>query len=182
MSTFGDATAPDDSYTMTANILHGSMYTLSEAGTATKMTIYMDGLGAGVGNQVFKAAIALDNAGNPQAALRITDEVTIIDNSAMSARDFTFTTPIDLAAGNYWFLLMGESTTNSARMGMLADLQDGAKEESSYEDYFATPSAFTWDYADQYFHMCATVTYTAGVAAPSLTATQDGVDIDITWS
>ena len=180
MAVFGDATAPDDSSTMTANILYGSMYALAEAGTATKMTVYMDGLGAGVGNQVFKAAIALNNAGNPAAALRITNEVTIIDDSAMSARDFTFTTPIDLAAGNYWFLLMGETTTNSARMGILADLQDGAKEESSYEDYFATPSALTWDYTAQWFHMCATVTYT--VSAPVITATQVGNDIVVEWA
>jgi hypothetical protein len=81
-----------------------------------KLTIYLDGNGPGAGNQVMKAAIWDESAGNPNVLKATSQEVTIIDGASAAWVDFTFA-PVVLSSGNYWLGYIAGTTSNTARYG-----------------------------------------------------------------
>ena len=94
--TFGYTTAGSGSFGNATNA-RGSVFTLSEDGTVSKMTVNGDG-GNGGGQET--AAIM---AGDGSSLVATTDEITGV-TSATIWRDLSFSSPPDLSAGDFVFL------------------------------------------------------------------------------
>lgn len=117
MATFGNQNTEANPYGAGANEKHASKFTLTEPGYVTTMFVYLDGLGPGGGNQVHRAIIYDDDgaSGDPGTLLGVSAELTLIDDSAGSWREFTFTTPVALAAGDYYLGFHSGLTSQTSR-------------------------------------------------------------------
>jgi hypothetical protein len=113
--TFGKTAIGASWVNVAVNFKQASAYVLPVSGTVTKLSIYMDGNGSGVGDQLLKAVIYSDVAGVPTALLGTSVEVTITDGQAPGWVDFTFSVPIDLLAGTYWLGLIAGDVSVTAR-------------------------------------------------------------------
>jgi hypothetical protein len=76
-------------------------YVLPEAGSVTKLSVYLAPTSTS-GQQVLKGVIYADNAGNPQALLGVSEQLTFQSTNAAGWYDLPFASPVNLAAGNYW--------------------------------------------------------------------------------
>jgi hypothetical protein len=76
-------------------------YLLPEAGSVTKLSVYLAPTSTS-GQQVLKGVIYADNAGNPQALLGVSEQLTFQSTNAAGWYDLPFASPVSLAAGNYW--------------------------------------------------------------------------------
>lgn len=95
-------------------------FTLPNEGEVRSMWVYIDGSGAGVGNQVMKGVIYASAAGVPGALKMTSDEVTITDGQAVGWVNFPVTVPVILSPGDYWLGLHGGAVHQSAQLYRLA--------------------------------------------------------------
>ena len=95
-----------------------SKFTLSEAGTVTKLSIYLDGNGTGSGPQVIKGVIYDDDGASavPGTLMGTSEEVSIADAAAAAWVDFTFASPVALTSGNWYLGLIAGSNIRGAQM------------------------------------------------------------------
>ena len=78
-----------------------SRYALSSAGSITKLSIYLAPTGT-AGQQLLKGLIYADSAGAPGALLGVSEQLSFASTGSAGWYDLTFSSPLKLAAGNYW--------------------------------------------------------------------------------
>ena len=118
MGTFGKTTASSSFADITADFEVISKFTLGSAQSISKLTIYLDGNGPGAGaSQVLKGIIYGDSGGVPAAWRGTTQESTVLDNAAATWVDFPFSSPVSLAAADYWLGYWSGASSNVARYG-----------------------------------------------------------------
>jgi len=108
-------------------------FTLSEAANVSKLSIYLDNQGSGHAACNVRAGIYDDDGASGKAAtLKGSKEVSITDNMAVQHVDFTFASPVSLAAGDWWLAIEGDRNAGGCR---LYAQTASATFHVSYEDY-----------------------------------------------
>jgi hypothetical protein len=100
-ATFGKTTVGASSDTFSAGRKRVNGYALPAAGSVTKLSVYLAPSQTS-GQQVLKGLIYADSSGAPAALLGVSEQVTFTSTSAAGWYDLVFTSPVNLAAGNYW--------------------------------------------------------------------------------
>lgn len=103
MATFGKTTIGGTAFDTGADFKHVNKRTLSERGTISKLSIYVDGSGAGSGSQVIRAVIYDDDAdfGEPGMLLASGTTVTVTDGQAAGWVDLPLSATVTLEPGDY---------------------------------------------------------------------------------
>ena len=116
MATFGKTDIGATNYNIADGFKSGFKFTSpADAGTLTKLTLYCDGLGAGVGAEVLKGLVYADSAGVPGSRLGIGNEITIADGQAAAWVDLTFGSTIALSPNTVYHLgYIGGPVNNAA--------------------------------------------------------------------
>src|SRR2546430_16945884 len=83
-------------------------YTLSEAGSVTKLSVYM--VPRTSGQEGFRGLIYADSSGTPTELLGATEQFTYASTNGPGWFDLTFSSPLKLAPGNYWIGIMSGAT------------------------------------------------------------------------
>jgi hypothetical protein len=83
-------------------------YTLPEAGSVTKLSVFM--VPRTSGQEVFKGLIYADSSGTPTELLGATEQFTYASANGTGWFDLTFSSPVKLAPGNYWIGIMSGAT------------------------------------------------------------------------
>jgi PKD repeat protein len=113
--TFGTTTIGASTDTASVNLKEVSKYT-AVAGSVTKLTGYVSGLGASTGSQKVRAIIYADNNGNPGALLGVSNELTINAGRAFAWTDFPFATPVKVSAGPIWMGYIASATSDLTQL------------------------------------------------------------------
>lgn len=103
------------SFALGADTKRVARYTVASKVNAVKLSIYVDGLGSGVGDQVMRGVI-YDTAGNLVA---VGDEVVVRDGQAAGWVDLPLSAyrgGVPLVAASYDFGVLGGAQTNSIRV------------------------------------------------------------------
>ncbi|MDX6505131.1 MAG: hypothetical protein QOE29_2256, partial [Gaiellaceae bacterium] len=99
--TFGTTTIGTSTDLASADYKEVSRYT-AVAGTVTKLTGYISGLGPNTGSQLVRAVMYADSAGNPGALLGVSNAVTVAAGQPWGWVDFPFPSAIPVSAGTIW--------------------------------------------------------------------------------
>jgi hypothetical protein len=91
----------------------------------SKLSIYLAPT-ATTGQQLLKGLVYADNAGAPGALLGSTEALTFKSTNAAGWYDMSFSTPLKLAAGNYWIGAITGAGSNVA--GFRFDSVSGARD------------------------------------------------------
>lgn len=138
MAEFGySGTLNDPAGNIGQNFKQVSAFTLSEDGTVSSLSMYVDGAGGGSGTQVLRMVIYSDSAGSPNARMAVSDEVSITDGQGIGWVLFDLPADVPLTAGTYWLGFIAGANTNSARFSS-AVLGNARKYRA--ETYSATPA------------------------------------------
>jgi hypothetical protein len=113
VATFGNTTAQASVGWCGANGKGVNLFTLSEAASVTSMSMYLSG-SATAGTQTIKFVIYDDDgaASAPGTLLGTSEEGSVAQNAAASWVTLNFTTPVVLAAGNYYLGRLHGTTAN----------------------------------------------------------------------
>jgi len=111
--TFGKTTVGASSDTFLADRKRVSRYALPTSGAVTKLSIYLAPTGTS-GQQVLKGVVYADSSGAPSALLGVSEQLTFSSTSSAGWYDLTFSSPLKLAAGNYW---IGAITGPTSKVG-----------------------------------------------------------------
>jgi subtilisin family serine protease len=112
-ATFGTTTVGGSSDPMLADRKRVNRYQLPAAGSATKLTIYLQPAGTS-GSQAITGILYADNSGSPGALLGKTTQLTFASTQAGGWYDLPFASPVALPAGNYWIGMISGSTSHVA--------------------------------------------------------------------
>ena len=112
--TIGTTTVYNNTLSVYADNKWGNRYTLSEPGSFTKMSAYLDGLGPGTGGEVLRALIYADSGGIPGALRAASATVTIADGQAARWVDFSISPAVTLQPGDYWLVLQAGAVSQAA--------------------------------------------------------------------
>ncbi|MEA2334780.1 MAG: hypothetical protein QOG40_1270, partial [Solirubrobacteraceae bacterium] len=82
---------------------------LTEAGSVSKLSVYLAPTTT-AGQEVLKGLIYSDSGGKPEALLGTSAQLTFKSTNAAGWYDLVFSSPVKLAAGNYWIGLMTGAT------------------------------------------------------------------------
>jgi subtilisin family serine protease len=108
-ATVGKTTIGASSDSYAANRKRVSRYTLATAGTLTKLSTYLAPTGVS-GSQALEGVIYADAAGKPGGLLGVSEPLTFKSTSTAGWYGLVLSSPLKLAAGNYWIgLLTGSS-------------------------------------------------------------------------
>ena len=164
MSTFGrtdvagctGGDSGDQNYTVV------SKYVLSEAGSVSKLSVYITNLAGGHAACYMKGVIYSDSGGNPLTLKGTTDALAVADSKALGWVDLTFASPVALNAGTYWIGGFGDA--NSSGIDYYADYAAGDSCRFGIDLYTTGPVATFNQYNVNYEHDLAVyATYTAAV-------------------
>jgi PKD repeat protein len=111
-ATFGVTTPGALVDTAGANNKAVSKFSAPEAGTVTKVSGYLSGLGAATGSQVVRAVLYADSGGEPGALLGVSNEVTVNAGQAWGWVDFPFASAVPIQAGTIWMGYLGGDTSD----------------------------------------------------------------------
>jgi hypothetical protein len=100
-ATFGKITLGASSDKSSANRKRVNRYALSTAGSVTKLSIYLAPTTVS-GQQLMNGLIYADTGGAPGALLAVSEQLTFKSTNAAGWYDLVFSSPVKLAAGNYW--------------------------------------------------------------------------------
>ncbi len=139
MPTFGNATGTS-TITRAINAKAVGRHQAPATGSITKLTVKVDGLGTGTGNQVMKGVVYGDTSpNNPAALLGASAEVTVTDGQAAGEVDLVFATGIPITAELYYHLgIHTGANTNTIRW--YAELDGGVSHASTDDTYSDGPS------------------------------------------
>jgi hypothetical protein len=144
-ATFGKTTVGGSSDTFSANRKRVNRYALASSASVTKLSIYLTSA-ASSGSQAVQGIVYADSSGKPAALLGSTETLTFKAKSAAGWYDLKFSSPLKLAAGNYWIGAITGATGGIA--GFRYDYVSGARDYNS-NTFTAGPSnpfgAFTTD-------------------------------------
>jgi hypothetical protein len=111
--TFGKTSVGASSDTFLADRKRVSRYALSEAGSVSKLSIYLAPTKA-AGQQVLRGVIYSDTGGKPQALLGASEQLTFKSTNKAEWYDLPFASAIKLAPGNYWIGAITGATSGVA--------------------------------------------------------------------
>ena len=92
-----------------------SRYT-AVAGTVTKLTGYVSGLGPNTGSQPVRAVLYADNSGSPGALLGVSNPVTITAGQPWGWVDFPLASPVAVSAGTIWMGYIGGASNDLTQL------------------------------------------------------------------
>jgi hypothetical protein len=171
MATFGDTAIEPFTFNIIANEKRAFKFSMLEAGTITKLTMYLGG--GAVANHI-KAVIYADSAGAPGAKLKEGNEITIAVSQALGWVDLTLPSSLVVAApAALWIGYIVESSNGTIRykdaVGTMA--VNGDAYAGGATDPFGTPnsSAFQWSVYATYTP--ATGTAPANTSLPTISGT-----------
>lgn len=142
------------------NVQYGCKFTMPVSGSVSTISIYMDGNGSLTDTQqVFIATVYDDDGADGDAGtlLGYTGEQTVLDAAAAAWVVFTFAAPIELAAGDFWFMVHCGASSKIGRMygktgstpaGLFADVYAGgplatAASTTNYTKNYAIYATYT---------------------------------------
>ncbi|MCW3028692.1 MAG: hypothetical protein JWN81_1903 [Solirubrobacterales bacterium] len=134
--TFGKTTVGGSSDSFLADRKRVTRYALSAPGSVTKLSIYLAPTGT-AGQQLLKGLIYADSSGAPGALVAVSQPLTFTGTSAAGWYDLVFSSPVKLAAGNYWIGIITGATSHVA--GFRFDNVSGARDYNA-NTYTAGPS------------------------------------------
>jgi PKD repeat protein/glucose/arabinose dehydrogenase len=150
-TTFGTTTPGTSVDTATANYKVASRYTAPSAGTVSKVTGYISGLGAASGSQPVRAVIYADSGGNPGALLGVSNQVSIAAGQAWGWVDFTFPSAVSVTAGTVWIGYIAGTTSDLTQLRydpLTNDMRYNANTYSSgASNPFGTPATVGFHYS-----------------------------------
>jgi subtilisin family serine protease len=165
-NTFGKTTVGGTTDAADANWKRVDKFTISQAVSVSKLTIYLQRLVSG--QQVLKGVIYGDQSGTPGALLGVSNEVTFGSSATSGWFDLPFAAPITLQPGTYWIGLIDGATTDVFGLRYDAVASSSAVASDTYSDGptnpFGTPSRIDSEQISVY------ATYTPASAAPVNTA------------
>jgi glucose/arabinose dehydrogenase len=163
---------------VTADAKWGNRYNLSEPGSFTQISAYVDGQGTGSGGQMTRALIYADSAGNPGALRATSATVTVPTGRGAAWVDFPISPPVSLPIGDYWLVLHGGPTGNAARRYGIAE----TAAERYNTDPFATGPADPFGPATTgHWRWSLFATYTPVVVSRPPTAAIRAPAASLTW-
>src|SRR2546425_3328807 len=135
----GTTTAYNSTLPVYADNKWGNRYTLSEQGSFTKISGYLDGRGPGSGGEVLRALIYADSGGTPGALRAASATVTIADGQAARWVDFSISPAVTLQPGDYWLVLQAGAVSQAALRDGVA--QNGVEkwDPGAFSDRAADP-------------------------------------------
>jgi hypothetical protein len=102
---------------MSANFKRGSWFTLSETGTVTSFSAYLDGNGGGSGPQDVRVALYQDANGVPGNLIAQSSTVTVTSGMVPQWVNFPVPPTSVLPAGKYWMVLQTGGYTGALAPG-----------------------------------------------------------------
>jgi hypothetical protein len=100
-ATFGKTNVGSSPDTFSANRKRVNRYALASNASVTKLSIYLTSA-ASSGQQLVQGIVYADSSGKPAGLLGSTETLTFKAKSASGWYDLKFSSPLKLAAGNYW--------------------------------------------------------------------------------
>lgn len=109
---YGTTTLTTETATaLVADTKYASSFTISARCAVQSLSFYMSGQGGGSANANYRAGIYADSSGAP-GALQGSTGVTVVAQDAQAGfQQFNFATPLELAAGTYWFAIQAETSS-----------------------------------------------------------------------
>ena len=162
--TFGKTSVGASAEVFAANRKRVNRYALPVAGSVTKLSIYLAPSSA-TGQQVLEGVVYGESGGAPGALLGSSSPLTFASTDAAGWYDLTFTTPLNLVAGNYWIGVLTGATADVA--GYRYDSVTGSRDYNT-NTYTSGPTnpfgSVTTD--SQQMSLYATYTPSAPVSRP----------------
>jgi subtilisin family serine protease len=112
-ATFGKTSVGSSSDTFSANRKRVNRYALTSNASVTKLSIYLTS-SAPSGSQSIEGIVYSDSSGKPAALLGSTETLAFKAKSAAGWYDLKFSSPLKLAAGNYWIGAITGATSGVA--------------------------------------------------------------------
>jgi acid phosphatase type 7 len=169
-ATFGKTTVGSSSTSFPANQKQVNRYALSTAGSVTKLTVYMMPT-ATAGQQLLKGVVYADANGTPGSLLGVSQQLAFTSTNVAGWYDLGFSSPVKLAAGNYW---IGVITGATAKVAAFRWDKVKASRATNANKYTAGPSNpfGTATVAAQQTSLYATYTPSpVNTATPTITGT-----------
>jgi iron transport multicopper oxidase len=135
-TTFGKTSVGASSDSFLADRKRVNRYALGAAGSLSKLSIYLAPTGTS-GQQLLKGLVYTDSGGLPGALLGSTEALTFKSTNSAGWYDLSFSSPLKLAAGNYWIGAITGATGNVA--GFRYDSVAGARAYNA-NSYTAGPT------------------------------------------
>jgi hypothetical protein len=111
--TFGKTTVGASTDAFATGRKRVNMYALSRAGLVSKLDIYLQPTGVS-GQQSIEGILYANSAGAPGALLGVSTELVYHSTEAAGWYELSFTTPLNLPAGNYWIGVITGSASDVA--------------------------------------------------------------------
>jgi hypothetical protein len=111
-ASFGKTSVGASSDAFAAERKRVNRYALSTPASVTKLNVYLAPTGT-AGQQVLKGVVYADSGGAPGALLGASEQLTFASTNAAGWYQLAFSSPLKLAAGNYW---MGVTTGPTAHV------------------------------------------------------------------
>ena len=124
-ATFGKTSVGASSDNFLADRKRVSRYALTAAGSVTKLSVYLAPAGT-AGQQLLEGVLYADTGTAPGALLGVSEQLTFTSTSAAGWYDLVFSSPVKLAAGNYWIGVITGATSHVA--GFRFDSVAGARD------------------------------------------------------
>jgi hypothetical protein len=130
----GDATT----FNGVANTKYFSKISLAAPAAVQRISVYSIGQGGGSATCNVRAGIYSDVGGSPSALLGTSNVVVLKQDDGPAFRDYTFTTPVELEAGDYW---IGVQVETSGRVAFYRGATAGGINfnTDAYSDGLANP-------------------------------------------
>jgi iron transport multicopper oxidase len=128
LGTFGKTSVGASSDTFLADRKRASRYALASAGSVSKLSIYLAPTGT-AGQQLLKGLIYADSSNAPGALLGTSEQLVFKNTNSAGWYDLVFSSPVKLAAGNYWIGAISGATSSVA--GWRYDSVAGSRDYNS---------------------------------------------------
>jgi hypothetical protein len=138
-STFGTTTVGTATDYATADLKEVSVYSVAQAGSVSKLTGYISGLGASSGSQRLRAVLYADSSGSPGALLGTSNEITVAGGKAWGWVDFPFPSAISISAGKVWMGYIATSTSNLTQLRYSSVTNELHYNNNSYSSGASSP-------------------------------------------
>jgi len=112
-ATFGKTAVGASSDTFASERKRVNRYALTTAGAVTKLSVYLAPTSTS-GSQVMKGLIYADTGTAPGALLGVSEQLTFKSTNVAGWYELVFSSPVNLAAGNYWIGVMTGATASVA--------------------------------------------------------------------
>jgi hypothetical protein len=112
-ATFGKTSVGSSSDTFVSDRKRVNRYALSAAGSISKLSVYLAPTGTS-GQQVIEGLVYADSSGAPGALLGTSEQLTFKSANYAGWYGLSFSSPLKLAAGNYWIGVITGATSKVA--------------------------------------------------------------------